>query len=122
MEEAPFYWGFDSAHRSEYYTKIPKTEPQKPKKGNKPEAPAPQATDIGTLKDFRKRVALGTALGQRVVVAADTSPMPGISGREGLDIAKDLGDVLDPLIAWITAARNPQGLGRRIPTSRCPAA
>ena len=110
MEEAPFYWGFDSAHRSEYYTKIPKTEPKKSKKAEASEAKAPEPTDIGTLKDFRKRVALGTALGQRVVVAADTSPMPGISGREGLDVAKDLGDVLDPLIAWIAAARNPQGL------------
>jgi len=118
MEEAPFYWGFDKAHRNEYYTRITRPEPKKPKNGDKPELQAPEATEIGTLKDFRKRVALGTALGQRVVVAADTSPMPGISGREGLDLAKDLGDVLEPLIAWIEAARNPQGLEKWVEAFR----
>jgi exonuclease V gamma subunit len=104
MEAAPFYWGFDRAHREEYNAEPPAAEE------GAEDAPKAEPTDAGTLLDFRKRLALGTALGHRVVVAADTLPMPGIAGREGLDLAKDLGDVLEPLIAWIEKARTPKGL------------
>jgi hypothetical protein len=112
MEEAPFYWGFDKAHREEYYVDVPTPDESKAKK-NKKDAEVkqpPEPTDIGTLKDFRKRLALGTALGHRVIVAAETSPMPGIAGREGLDLAKDLGDVLEPLIEWVGSARQAMSL------------
>lgn len=104
MEAAPFYWGFDREHREEYNAGSP------PPKDGAEDAPPREATDAGTLLDFRQRLALGTALGHRVVIAADTLPMPGINGREGLDLAKDLGDVLEPLIAWIAAARTPKDL------------
>jgi exonuclease V gamma subunit len=112
MEEAPFYWGFDKAHRQEYYVDVPTPDESKAKK-KKEDAEfkqPPEPTDIGTLKDFRKRLALGTALGHRVIVAAETSPMPGIAGREGLDLAKDLGDVLEPLIGWVGSARQAMSL------------
>jgi len=112
MEEAPFYWGFDKAHRQEYYVDVPTPDESKAKKKKKDAEvkQPPEPTDIGTLKDFRKRLALGTALGHRVIVAAATSPMPGIAGREGLDLAKDLGDVLEPLIGWVGSARQAMSL------------
>jgi hypothetical protein len=112
MEEAPFYWGFDKAHRQEYYVDVPTPDESKAKKKKKDAEvkQPPEPTDIGTLKDFRKRLALGTALGHRVIVAAETSPMPGIAGREGLDLAKDLGDVLEPLIGWVGSARQAMSL------------
>ncbi len=118
MEEAPFYWGFDKAHRQEFYTEAPKPDPKKTPKGANKDAQAPQPTDIGTLKDFRKRLALGTALGHRVIVAGETMPMPGINGREGLDLAKDLGDVLEPLIKWVAVARTPLSLSQWVDAFR----
>ncbi len=104
MEEAPFYWGFDKAHRQKFRAKA--TDKSAESDGDTSHEP----TDIGTLIDFRKRLAFGTALAHRVIETGDTMPMPGITGREGLDLAKDLGDVLDPLIAWIKAAQEPKSL------------
>ena len=106
MEEAPFYWGFGKEHRQKFRAKATGKAGEGKDADN-----AHEPTDIGTLLDFRKRLAFGTALAHRVIETGDTMPMPGITGREGLDLAKDLGDVLDPLIAWIKAAQDPKSLG-----------
>lgn len=105
MEEAPFYWGFDKEHRQKFRAKSVDDPTQ-----NEDMVSSFDPTDIGTLTDFRKRLAFGTALSHRVIQTGDTMPMPGITGREGLDLAKDLGDVLDPLIAWIETAQDPKSL------------
>jgi exonuclease V gamma subunit len=105
MEEAPFYWGFDKEHRQKFRAKSVDDPAQ-----SEDMVSSFDPTDIGTLIDFRKRLAFGTALSHRVIQTGDTMPMPGITGREGLDLAKDLGDVLDPLIAWIETAQDPKSL------------
>lgn len=105
MEEAPFYWGFDKEHRQKFRAKSVDDPAQ-----SEDTVSSFDPTDIGTLIDFRKRLAFGTALAHRVIQTGDTMPMPGITGREGLDLAKDLGDVLDPLIAWIETAQDPKSL------------
>lgn len=105
MEEAPFYWGFDKEHRQKYRARAENMADEGKDHDN-----VHEPTDIGSLIDFRQRLAFGTALSHRVIETGNTLPMPGISGREGLDLAKDLGDVLDPLIDWIKAAQGPKSL------------
>ena len=100
MDEAPCYWGHSPAHRKAYLETSQKA----------PEGGESAASDAGTLVDFMKRVALGTAVGDRIELIAGTLPAPGMNGRENLRLAKELMDVLEPLERWIRSSLQEGGM------------
>lgn len=101
MDEAPYYWGHDPDHREVYLEAAESS-------GEKEDDLEPN--HAGTLVDFMKRVALGTATGDRIELIGGTLPAPGLNGRENLRLAKELMDVLEPLEEWIRSSLQDGGM------------
>lgn len=101
MDEAPYYWGHSPSHRETYLETLKAASSGKEKPGR---------NDAGTLVDFMRRVALGTAIGDRIELIGGTLPAPGLNGRENLGLAKELMDVLEPLERWIRSSLQEGGM------------
>jgi exonuclease V gamma subunit len=96
FEMAPMFWGVDFKHR-------------KDRAGLG--VVDGHVSGVGTLEDFIRRIAVGTATGSREFVYHESGerpilPLAGIEGREHLRLASQVLEVLGLLRQWTGRARN----------------
>lgn len=95
FELAPMFWGVDSQHR-------------KDRAGQ--DAKEADVSCVGTLDDFIRRIAVGTATGSREFVydqgtPGELLPLTGIEGREYLRLASQALETLGVVREWARQAR-----------------
>ncbi len=100
FEVAPMFWGVDFQHRKD-------TAGQ--------EAKAEDVSRVGTLDDFIRRIAIGSATGSREFVhdrgePDELLPLTGVEGREHLRLASQALEILGVVREWTRQARTPATL------------
>ena len=95
FELAPMFWGVDSQHR-------------KDRAGQ--DATESDISRVGTLDDFIRRIAVGTATGSREFVydkgaEGELLPLTGVEGRELLRLASQALETLGVVRQWTRQAR-----------------
>jgi exonuclease V gamma subunit len=97
---APMFWGVDFEHRKERAGQDAKDK---------------DISRIGTLDDFIKRIAVGTATGSREFIydkgsVSELIPLAAIEGREYLRLASQVLETLTVIRDWTRQARTPATL------------
>ena len=92
FKDAPFQWGINKAHR-EYIlltglNSISEDDSEF------------EATEVGTLNEFLKRLSLGTAFGGTPRLIEDSLPLVGVDGQQSLGLAAESLRVLRAIKNW----------------------
>jgi len=100
FEVAPMFWGVDFQHRKDTAGK---------------EAIESDISRVGTLDDFIRRIAIGTATGSREFVhdrgaPDELLPLAGVEGSEHLRLASQALEILGVVREWTRQARTPATL------------
>jgi len=120
---APFLWGLNATHRAavQLANPTPDASPlsSAPSALSAPSAtsgssatPSPSPLDpsiahVGTLDEFIRRLALGTAFGGRVDLIQGSLPLDQVEGQQDLHLAADLLAVLRLVRDWTAFALDP---------------
>lgn len=100
FKSAPMFWGVDFQHRKDRAGEQAKEQ---------------DISRVGTLDDFIRRVAVGTATGSREFIydkgdAGEILPLTSIEGREYLQLASQALETLGVVREWTRRARSPATL------------
>lgn len=100
FEVAPMFWGVDFQHRKDTAGQEAKEE---------------DVSRVGTLDDFIRRIAIGSATGSREFVhdrgePDELLPLTGVEGREHLRLASQALEILGVVREWTRQARTPATL------------
>ena len=107
FRDAPFLWGLDAAHRATIQLAAPLPAPHSA--SPPPHSPLLDSSiaHVGTLDEFIRRLALGTAFGGRVDLIQGTLPLDKVEGQQDLHLAAELLAVLRLIRDWVAFAQKP---------------
>lgn len=112
FREAPFLWGLNPTHRdaillasNESLTASPEADDEA-----EPLGADPAIAHVGTLDEFIRRLALGTAFGGRVDLIQGSLPINEVEGQQDLHLAADLLRVLRLVRDWADFATQSHSL------------
>lgn len=92
FKEAPFQWGINKAHREYILLTGLGSAPEDDSEFN--------ATEVGTLNEFLKRLSLGSAFGGTPRLIEDSLPLVGVDGQQSLGLAAESLRVLRAIKNW----------------------
>lgn len=117
FREAPFLWGLNPTHRAAVLlaTDIAAPDASAPAADTTGADAAPPVADpaiahVGTLDEFIRRLALGTAFGGRVDLIQGSLPVNEVEGQQDLHLAADLLRVLRLVRDWADFATSAHSL------------
>lgn len=111
FREAPFLWGLNPDHRAAVLLADPAPAvPPSDSSQADPIVADPAIAHVGTLDEFIRRLALGTAFGGRVDLIQGTLPLNEVEGQQDLHLAAELLGLLRLIRDWADFATRPHSL------------